>query len=85
MHTRLLLACSAGFTAVVLSLLQEQTRLAACRAPGLAPMSVVEAMPNSNSWAAVSTEVPFGEVNDMLGVQLHRSIGRAGVSISPVE
>lgn len=69
----------------MLLLLCVQTQLAACRAPGLPPISVVVEMPESDTWAAVTFEIPFGEVNDMLGMQLDRSIGRAGVLISPLE
>ena len=33
-------------------------------------------MPNSDRWGAMNVELPFGEVDDMLGVQLDRSIAR---------
>lgn len=31
-------------------------------------------MPESDQWATVHVQLPFAEVNDMLGVQLDRSI-----------
>jgi hypothetical protein len=31
-------------------------------------------MPESDQWAAVEVELPFGEANAMLGLQLDRSI-----------
>ena len=53
-------------------LLQEQAELALCRTPGLPPFRVVTEMPESDGWAAVTIELPFAAVNDMLGVQLDR-------------
>jgi hypothetical protein len=55
---------------------QELEQLAERRGPGKPPISirVVAAMPESDRWATVDIEVPFGRVNDMLGVQLDRSI-----------
>ena len=55
--------------------LQELNWLAASRKrTGMPPISVVKEMPQSDRWAAVDIELPFGQVNDVLGVQLDRSI-----------
>jgi hypothetical protein len=40
------------------------------------PIAVVAEMPESGQWAAVDVELPFEEVNDMLGVQLDRIVAR---------
>lgn len=48
--------------------------LAQHRAPGLPPIAIVPEMPVSNRWAAVAVDLPFGAVNEVLGVQLERSI-----------
>ena len=55
-------------------LLQEQAELARRRETGLPPIRVVQEMPQSDEWAAVDVELPFGEVNDVLGWQLDRRI-----------
>ena len=44
------------------------------RPQGLPPVRVVDEMPESEQWAAVSIELPFEEANEVLGVQLDRSI-----------
>jgi hypothetical protein len=54
----------------------QEAQLAQCRPPGLPPIRVVQEMPDSDRWGALDVELPFGEVNDMLGVQLDRSIAR---------
>ena len=60
--------------------MQEQAQLAAQRTQGMPPIRVVAEMPESDRWGAVSVELPFEGVNDMLGVQLDRSIAQ-GVQI----
>lgn len=55
--------------------LQELNWLAASRQRmGMPPISVVKEMPQSDKWAAVDIELPFEAVNDVLGVQLDRTI-----------
>ena len=54
--------------------MQVRAQLAQLRAPGLPPIRVVTDMPESRQWSTVDVEVPFGEVNDMLGAQLDCSI-----------
>ena len=55
--------------------LQELNWLAASRKrTGMPPISVVKEMPQSDEWAAVGMELPFREVNNVLGVQLDRRI-----------
>lgn len=56
------------------STLQERTALAQRRAPGLPPIRVVMEVPESDRWSSVEVELPFEEVNEMLGVQLDRCI-----------
>ena len=65
-------------TQAVLSVfcLQEVALLAQHRAPGLPPIKVVSEMPVSDRWAAVAVDLPFESVNEVLGVQLERSIIR---------
>ena len=40
------------------------------------PIRVAADMPTSDAWSAVGADLPFAEVNDVLGVQLDRSIMR---------
>jgi hypothetical protein len=54
--------------------LQEVALLAQHRAPGLPPIKIVPEMPISDRWAAVAVDLPFEPVNEVLGVQLERSI-----------
>jgi hypothetical protein len=56
--------------------LQEVALLAQPRAPGLPPIRIVSEMPMSDRWAAVAVDLPFEAVNEVLGVQLERSIIR---------
>ncbi len=56
--------------------LQERTALAQRRAPGLPPIRIVTEVPESDRWSTVHVELPFEEVNDMLGAQLDRRIVR---------
>ena len=58
------------------SALQERTELAQRRPPGLPPIRDVTEVPESDRWSTVDVELPFEEVNDMLGVQLERRIVR---------
>ena len=46
------------------------------RALGLPPIRFVTEVPESERWSTVDVELPFEEVNDMLGVQLDRRIVR---------
>jgi hypothetical protein len=50
--------------------------LAQHRAPGLPPIEIVSEMPVSDRWAAMDVDLPFEAVNELLGVQLERSIVR---------
>ena len=52
----------------------QEAQLARHRDPGLPPVRVVTVMLQSDRWAAVDVELPFAEVNDVLGVQLERTI-----------
>ena len=61
-------------------MLQEQVQLAQHRGPGMPPVRVVAEMPESDQWAAVDFQLPFGEVNNVLGVQLERRVV-AGVQL----
>ncbi len=54
--------------------LQVHAQLEHYRAPGLPPINVVSLISESRQWSAVDIRMPFGEVNDMLGVQLNRDI-----------
>ena len=56
--------------------LQEVALLAQHRPPGLPPIEIVSKMPVSDRWAAVDVDLPFEPVNEVLGVQLKRSITR---------
>jgi hypothetical protein len=58
------------------TLLQEQAQLAQHRRPGMPPIRVVTEMPQSDQWAVVEVEVPFAAANDVLGVQVDRTIVR---------
>lgn len=44
------------------------------RPQGLPPVRVVDEMPESDEWAAVRIELPFEAANEVLGVQMDRSI-----------
>lgn len=55
-------------------MLQEGARLASRRAPSMPPIRVVSEMPESDCWSTVDMEVPFEEVNGVLGVQLDCSL-----------
>ena len=57
-------------------MLQERALLAERRPLGMPPITVAAEMPESSQWAAVDVELPFEEVNDMLGVQLDRVVAR---------
>jgi hypothetical protein len=54
--------------------LQELSALKLQRPRGLPLVRVVVDMPQSDQWAAVSVELPFGEANAVLGEQLDRII-----------
>jgi hypothetical protein len=54
--------------------LQEVALLAQHRALRLPPIIIVPEMPTSDRWAAVAVDLPFEAVNEVLGVQLERSI-----------
>ena len=53
---------------------QELAELAQSRGPGLPPIKVTLGIPEADEWASVSVDMPFEAANDMLGVQLDRSI-----------
>ena len=55
---------------------QEVALLAQHRAPGLPPINIVSEMPISDRWATVAVDLTFKPVNEVLGVQLERSIVR---------
>lgn len=40
------------------------------------PIEVVTELPESDCWSTVDVDLPFERVNDVLGVQLDRSIVR---------
>ena len=59
---------------ILIYLLLQEAQLAQERGPGMPPIRVVVQMPQSDSWGAADAELPFAQANDVLGVQLDRSI-----------
>ena len=56
--------------------MQQVALLAQHRGGGMPPIRVVAELPQSDQWAAVHIDLPFGNVNEVLGVQLDRTIIR---------
>ena len=54
--------------------MQELDQLSELRGPRMPRFRVVATMPESDRWATVDIQVPFGRVSDLLGVQLDCSI-----------
>lgn len=53
---------------------QELAALGKARAEGAPAITIVGSIPQSRWWANVDIEVPFAEVNELLGVQLDRLV-----------